>query len=122
VAPIGEYTHGDGISISGGFVYRGSLIPQLVGKYVFGDLGGAGGNTGRLFYMDAAGGTIRSLMIDPTGVQISGRLYSFGEDQSGELYTMWGNGNVIKLIPEPAGLTVVGLLLLPMIRRRARRS
>src|SRR3989337_23135 len=38
--PLGplEYDHGDGISITGGFVYRGSTIPELFGKYVFGDL------------------------------------------------------------------------------------
>ncbi len=38
--PLGtlEYDHGDGISITGGFVYRGTAIPELVGKYVFGDL------------------------------------------------------------------------------------
>ncbi len=33
-----QYDHGDGISITGGFVYRGNAIPELVGKYVFGDL------------------------------------------------------------------------------------
>ena len=33
-----EYDHSDGISITGGFVYRGSGIPQLFGKYIFGDL------------------------------------------------------------------------------------
>src|ERR1051325_7440480 len=33
-----EYDHNEGISITGGFVYRGSAIPQLYGKYVFGDL------------------------------------------------------------------------------------
>ena len=33
-----EYDHSDGISITGGFVYRGTAIPELFGKYVFGDL------------------------------------------------------------------------------------
>lgn len=33
-----EYDHGDGISITAGFMYRGTAIPALVGKYVFGDL------------------------------------------------------------------------------------
>jgi hypothetical protein len=41
------YGHKDGDAISGGFVYRGSLMPQLTGKYVFGDI-----TTGRLFYAD----------------------------------------------------------------------
>jgi glucose/arabinose dehydrogenase len=33
-----EYDHNDGISITGGFVYRGTAIPELYGKYIFGDL------------------------------------------------------------------------------------
>ena len=38
--PLGtlQYDHGDGISITGGFVYRGTALPELFGKYVFGDL------------------------------------------------------------------------------------
>lgn len=40
ISPIGEYTHGDGIATIGGFIYHGSDIPALDGKYVFGDLGG----------------------------------------------------------------------------------
>jgi glucose/arabinose dehydrogenase len=35
--PVLEYDHDEGISVIGGFVYRGSAIPELVGNYVFGD-------------------------------------------------------------------------------------
>jgi glucose/sorbosone dehydrogenase len=49
VYPAAAYGHGDGDAISGGFVYRGSLMPQLTDKYVFGDI-----TTGRLFYADLA--------------------------------------------------------------------
>src|SRR5205807_2541212 len=49
VYPVAEYSHRDGDAISSGFVYRGSLLPELVGKYVFGDI-----STGRLFYADLA--------------------------------------------------------------------
>jgi glucose/arabinose dehydrogenase len=45
--PVAQYSHEDGDAISSGFVYRGTLIPQLQGKYVFGDI-----TTGRLFYCD----------------------------------------------------------------------
>jgi len=38
VSPIAQYDHDDGTAIVGGYVYRGSAIPELVGKYVFGDL------------------------------------------------------------------------------------
>ncbi|TWT90495.1 Glucose / Sorbosone dehydrogenase [Pseudobythopirellula maris] len=46
--PVAQYDHGDGNAIAGGFVYRGSAIPQLYGKFVFGDI-----VNGRLFAADA---------------------------------------------------------------------
>jgi hypothetical protein len=47
--PVAAYSHWDGDGICGGFVYRGSLMPALYGKYVFGDI-----TCGRLFYCDLA--------------------------------------------------------------------
>ena len=49
VYPVAAYSHTDGDAISSGFVYRGSLMPQLTDKYVFGDI-----TTGRLFYAELA--------------------------------------------------------------------
>ena len=54
-----EYDHTQGISITGGFIYRGTVIPQLYGKYVFGDLALRNAPPrvdGRLFYADLASG------------------------------------------------------------------
>src|SRR5213078_3815109 len=45
--PLTAYSHEDGDAITSGFVYRGTRIPELVGKYVFGDI-----TTGRLCYCD----------------------------------------------------------------------
>ncbi|MEP6663039.1 MAG: PQQ-dependent sugar dehydrogenase [Verrucomicrobiota bacterium] len=45
--PVASYSHRDGDGVSSGFVYRGTLVPQLYGKYVFGDI-----TTARLFYCD----------------------------------------------------------------------
>jgi glucose/arabinose dehydrogenase len=45
--PVAAYGHSDGSAITGGFVYRGKLVPELTGKYVFGDLA-----NGALFYAD----------------------------------------------------------------------
>jgi hypothetical protein len=45
VYPVACYSHRDGDAISSGFVYRGSLMPFMRGKYLFGDI-----TTGRLFY------------------------------------------------------------------------
>lgn len=47
--PVANYSHRDGDAIASGFVYRGSLLPGLYGKYVFGDI-----TTGRVFYADFA--------------------------------------------------------------------
>lgn len=47
--PVATYSHKDGDAISSGFVYRGKLLPQLRGKYIFGDIANA-----RLFYCDLA--------------------------------------------------------------------
>jgi glucose/arabinose dehydrogenase len=116
ITPIAEYTHGDGQAIIGGFVYHGSAIPQLDGKYVFGDLGV--NNVGRLFYMDASGGTISELNYNTiAGVAPSSLLYSFGEDQNGDLYAMFANGQILKFVPEPDALAAI-VLLLPLLRRR----
>jgi Glucose / Sorbosone dehydrogenase len=45
--PVAVYSHREGDSISNGFVYRGKLMPQLRGKYIFNDM-----TTGRIFYAD----------------------------------------------------------------------
>jgi len=47
--PVVQYGHGQGggDAIAGGFVYRGVAVPELVGKYIFGDI-----STGRLWYAD----------------------------------------------------------------------
>jgi hypothetical protein len=45
IYPVAAYSHLDGDAVSSGDVYRGTLMPQLVRKYVFGDI-----TTGRIFY------------------------------------------------------------------------
>ena len=37
--PVWEYSHSEGIAIIGGYVYRGSALSGLSGKYVYGDYG-----------------------------------------------------------------------------------
>lgn len=47
IYPVAVYSHREGDAIGSGFVYRGKLMPQMVGKYIFTDL-----TTGRIFYAD----------------------------------------------------------------------
>jgi glucose/arabinose dehydrogenase len=98
--PMGtlEYDHNEGISITGGFVYRGTAIPELYGKYIFGDLALKTAPVradGRLFYADLQMGTINAFPLPqfggsavlPNGLTVHG----FGQDADGELYALVTN-------------------------------
>jgi hypothetical protein len=92
-----EYDHNDGISVTGGFVYRGSAIPELFGKYVFGDLAIRNAPPrvdGRLFYADFQTGLIHEFRLPQfaTGILPNGlTVHGFGEDAEGELYALVTN-------------------------------
>jgi glucose/arabinose dehydrogenase/plastocyanin len=108
-----EYDHNEGISITGGFVYRGSAIPELYGKYIFGDLALRTAPVradGRLFYADLQAGTINTFPLPqfggtsvlPNGLTVHG----FAQDGDGELYALVtntsanGNGGIVyRLLP-----------------------
>ena len=87
VMPFAEYSHAQGISITGGYVYRGSLAPALQGIYLYADFG-----SGRMWYAfrDESGTWVSDVLVDSTGEAIS----SFGEDDAGELYLTSFNGGV----------------------------
>ncbi len=95
VDPVFEYAHrGDpgGCSITGGHVYRGSAIAQLVGSYVFGDF-----CTSTLWAVSTAGGAVefRDFGIDVPGADLAG----FGVDPSGELVVFSLDGPVSRIVP-----------------------
>ncbi len=98
-APVVEYDHGEGCSITGGYVYRGKRLPALVGRY---------------FFADYCTAMIRSLTwngpdrpatdvwdwraaLDPESRLA--RISSFGEDAAGELYLLSLDGDVYALVP-----------------------
>ena len=89
--PLSVYGHANGrCAVTGGYVYRGSAIPALVGAYVFGDY-----CSGEVFALDAAAprpATAYRRII--TGFPIS----SFGEDTAGELYVCDLTGNVWQIV------------------------
>ena len=105
--PVLEYDHTEGVAVIGGFVYRGSAIPGLVGKYVFGDLQRASTGNGRLFYGDLATGVIHELTIGVNQTPENWYLKGFGEDAAGELYVLTSsslgpigtNGRVFQIVP-----------------------
>jgi glucose/arabinose dehydrogenase len=91
--PVLEYDHGQGCSITGGYVYRGAAIPALQGHY---------------FYGDYCSGWVRSFRVQdgkavdqtqwPT-LAPGGAVLSFGEDQAGELYVLSATGTVSRIVP-----------------------
>jgi glucose/arabinose dehydrogenase len=91
IDPVAQYDHDDGLSIIGGFVYRGSAIPELFGKYVFGDFSGSfGAPTGRLFYADLETGLIQELIIGADDRDLNLYVKGFGIDAEGEIYVLAG--------------------------------
>lgn len=87
--PFYDYSHSIGCSVTGGYVYRGSELPELQGVY---------------FFADYCSGTIWSSYRDTSGawqtnVFMESRLTvsSFGQDEQGELYVVNHGGTVTKL-------------------------
>lgn len=95
IDPVAEYSHSLGISVTGGYVYRGAAISSLIGRYVFGDFG-----SGRIFALiPDSSGTLQRQEILTTGEQIS----SFAEGADGELYFLsYSAGTIFKLVPGAA--------------------
>jgi hypothetical protein len=92
--PVTEYEHtaGNGrCSVTGGYVYRGSAIPDLVGGYVFADY-----CTGEIFVISAgaSNGVSPTLLLN-TAHNIS----SFGERPNGELFVVAHGGRVYQIVP-----------------------
>jgi glucose/arabinose dehydrogenase len=92
--PLLEYSHREGCSVTGGYVYRGAAIPALQGHY---------------FYADYCQGWIRSFRVQdgqavephqwPT-LAPGGPVPSLGQDAAGELYVMSAEGRVFRIVPQ----------------------
>ena len=91
VAPVVEYSHDEGCSITGGYVYSGTAIPELQGQY---------------FYSDFCSGFLRSYtpgggVVDWTGGTGSvTEVASFGVGGDGELYVVSRKGSVFRVEAE----------------------
>lgn len=91
--PVVEYPRSQGISITGGVVYRGSDIPELQGRYLYADFGRDWIRSFR-FENGAAQGDAE---LDVNGVS---SISSFGVDSEGELYAVSLSGRVYRFVPE----------------------
>ena len=114
--PVAQYDHDEGYAISGGFVYTGSAMPALRGKFVFAEVA-----RGRLFHIDTAElqpgvpVSVRELRVRVDGMEgglaeVAGHADSYrpgtvrvdlrlGQDSKGELYMLTkGDGRVRKLV------------------------
>jgi glucose/arabinose dehydrogenase len=114
IDPTFEYDHSMGRSITGGFVYRGTALPTLSGRYVFGDF-----VRGRIWSL--------ALAVDPATGEASAHdlrehtseinagaptplISAFGIDASGELYVVsWGTGTIVALRPTPGAVPILAL-------------
>ena len=93
VSPVWEYSSSSGneCSVTGGYIYRGANVPELEGKYIYGDY-----CSNKIWALDYDG-------INPPTNQLlltaSGGLTSFGVDQQNELYLTSFNGNIYRFTP-----------------------
>ena len=121
VEPILDYPRTVGTTVTGGYVYRGSLAPMLEGKYLFADFGSS-----RIFQTnpDGSGGRVEiTTQLDPPGAQQINNPSSFGEDAAGELYIVDYGGEIYRVIPEPGtAATLLGLAAWLSTVRRCRKS
>jgi hypothetical protein len=84
------YSHGGGnCSISGGYVYRGTAVPQAVGRYFYGDY-----CTGELWSFRISGGRAVDNRREPSQI---GHLSSFGQGANGALYEVSLDGGLYRL-------------------------
>jgi glucose/arabinose dehydrogenase len=91
IFPVWEYSHSVECSITGGYVYRGANVPELEGKYIYGDY-----CSNKIWSLEYDG------INPPTNqylLNASGSLTSFGVDQENELYLTSFNGRIYRFTP-----------------------
>ncbi|MDR6548836.1 PQQ-dependent sugar dehydrogenase [Paenibacillus qinlingensis] len=88
--PLFTYGRDQGVSVTGGYVYRGIKVPELKGWYVYADYG-----TGNIWAMMlASDGKVTNKTLLASGLHIA----SFGTDAAGELYLCTQDGKIMKIV------------------------
>ncbi len=96
--PVAEYGRTEGFSTTGGYVYRGTAIPALVGRYVFADFG-----SGRIWHI--ANDTPPTMTMTSAGsLDTNLNISSFGQGNDGELYVLnHANGQIHRITGSTSG-------------------
>jgi glucose/arabinose dehydrogenase len=90
IAPVAEYSHDEGCSVTGGYVYRGKAIPELQGVYIYGDF-----CSGRIWGLSQnKQGLYESKLLIDSHLMIS----SFAQGNDGEIYVLHFGGRIFKMV------------------------
>jgi len=87
-APLYAYPHSFGVSVTGGYVYRGSRAPSFEGVYIFGDY-----ETGRVWGLKEEAGQV--VAVRALG-ELPQHIVSFGEGDDGEIYVVGYEGTIYR--------------------------
>lgn len=88
ILPVWNYPRSEGYSVTGGYVYRGSQLPDLAGAYVYGDFG-----SGKIWTIKMTGNVATNKLLIESGLSIA----SFGVDSSNEIYICSFDGKIYRI-------------------------
>ena len=110
--PVIDYLHtGGACSVTGGYVYRGCLVPNQAGHYFYGDFCAGNVRSFRMVGGVATGDANRTTELG-VGTSLTNDLTSFGVDARGEIHIVDRDGIILKMLPPFPDLEVSARLSL----------
>jgi hypothetical protein len=94
--PAVEYAHGPSCSVTGGYVYRGTRVTELIGHYLYADY-----CTGFVRSFRYAGGAVTATGNWTSQLSPGGAIVSFGEDARGDVYIVQITGGLYRIVAAP---------------------
>lgn len=110
VDPIAEYSHAEGNAVTGGFVYRGHVYPDLQGRYFYADHG-----QGKIWSLVKTGSNPDTWSAPALELDTAFNISSFGEDETGELYIVDRAGGTVRRIDDANAPRL--FIYLPLVAR-----
>jgi len=95
ILPVLDYSHAEGCSVTGGYVYRGSALPILYGRYLYSDYCAGWVRSFTYYNASAVDRVDWSVELSP-GTAVT----SFGQDNAGELYIMAEGSSLYRIVPQ----------------------